>query len=301
MLPPIIDSHVHWRDPITNPYEELTDSVDEDGNRTGSAAPVYLPADYLADIGEFEIAGVVHIEAEWLKSDPIGETSWLHKVAADGGTQGLPLVVVGYCDLSLDNAETVLEAHAAQPLTRGIRHILNRVEGKPALCWADRNHLEDPKWQDNYALLGKYGIDFDLMCFGHQIPAFVEICARSPEVPVHLEHAALPWDHSPEGKEQWRDGMRALAALDHADVKISGLGNTVSNWTTESIRPYVLETIEIFGTKRVSFASNFPTDKQFSDMPKIWRAFDEITADFSTDERADMFAENARRLYRMPK
>ncbi|WP_417258691.1 amidohydrolase family protein [Celeribacter sp.] len=302
MLPPIIDSHVHWRDPI-NPYEALSDTVDENGNRGGAEVQPYLPEDYRADAADVDVVGVVHIEAEWSKADPVGETRWLHGLATGRKTTGLPLVVMGFCDLSkpVSEVEGILDAHAAMPLTRGIRHILNRVEGNPALCWADREYLDDETWRAGYGLLGKYGLDFDLMCFGHQLEPFAKLAALHPDIPVHLEHAALPWDHSDEGREVWRKGMKALAALPHADVKISGLGNTVPNWTTQSIRDYVLEAIDIFGTDRVSFASNFPTDKQFSDMSTIWRAFDEITASFTWNERKALFAGNAHRLYRFSK
>lgn len=298
MLPPIIDSHVHWRDPRKNPYEALSDAVGTDGDRAGNAAQAYLPEDYLTDAQGYDIAGVVHIEAEWSKSDPVGETRWLHDLVRNEATGGLPIVVVGFCDLSRDDADQVLEAHAAQPLTRGIRQILNRVAGTPALCWATRDYLDDATWRRNYALLARHGLDFDLMCFAHQLTPFARLAADHPDIPVHLEHAALPWDHSTDGRIAWRDGMRALAALPNADVKISGLGNTIPDWTEDNIRAYVLETIEIFGTERVSFASNFPTDRQYGDMATIWRAFDGITSGFTASERAAMFAANAFRTYR---
>lgn len=298
MLPPIIDAHVHWRDPVRNPYEALSDGIDADGNRSGSKAQVYLPRNYLADATDFAIAGAVHVEAEWSRADPVGETHWLHDLAASGATGVIPIVVVGFADLSDPKAEAVLEAHAACPLVRGIRQILNRVPDRPDLCWTDREHLDDPAWRRGYALLGRHGLDFDLMCFAHQMPAFATVAECHPEVPVHLEHAGLPWDHGPEGRAAWRAGLSRLARLGHVDVKISGLGNTIPDWTQDRIRDYVLETIDIFGPGRVSFASNFPTDRQFGDMAAIWNAFDRITAGFSADERAAMFGENAFRRYR---
>ena len=152
----------------------------------------------------------------------------------------------------------------------------------------------------NYGLLARYQLDFDAMCFAHQMESLAGLAAEHPDVPVHLEHAGLPWDHNEEGRAAWRKGISALAALPHVDVKISGLGNTIPHWTTETIRRYVLETIDAFGPTRVSFASNFPTDRAFSDMNAIWTAFDRITEQFSEAERRDMFAGNAHRAYRFP-
>ncbi|MEP1930538.1 MAG: amidohydrolase family protein [Roseibium sp.] len=297
MLPPIIDSHVHWRDPVNNRYEALSDSASEDGERGGSEAEVYLAADYMADASGFDIAGIVHIEAEWDKSNPVDETDWLHDLIANDKTGGLPIAVVGFADLTASDVDEILEAHAARPLTRGIRQMLNHVPGRPELCWSPVDHLENPIWRKNYGLLAKHGLGFDLMCFGHQMEPMAKLAAQHRDIPLHLEHAGLPWDHTAEGRQVWRDGMCTLAKLEHADVKISGLGNTVPDWTTASIRDYVLETIDIFGVERISFASNFPTDKQFSDMATIWNAFDEITKDFSGEERTAMFHDNAVRMY----
>jgi predicted TIM-barrel fold metal-dependent hydrolase len=70
-------------------------------------------------------------------------------------------------------------------------------------------------------------------------------------------------------------------------------------WNEAMIRPYVLETIDIFGIDRVMFASNFPTDKLFSSMDAIWQAFLSITSAFSQDERDKMFADNAIKHYRL--
>lgn len=296
MLPPIIDCHIHFRDPENNPYE-LQPESGEDRASGGARASEYLPAAYFSDAADISLAGFVHVESQWDNSDPVGETRWVHEISAKGDLNSLPFAVVGFADLSGPNVECVLEGHRSFPKTRAVRHMLNRVEGRPELCWAGREFLEDPTWQRNYGLLSRHGLGFDAMCFGHQMPALAALAAKYPDVPLHLEHAGLPWDHCDEGRAVWRQGMKALAALPQANVKISGLGNTVANWTMETIRPYVLQAIDIFGPDRVAFASNFPTDKAFSDMNAIWRAFDKITHDFSLDERAAMFAGNARRMY----
>jgi predicted TIM-barrel fold metal-dependent hydrolase len=70
-------------------------------------------------------------------------------------------------------------------------------------------------------------------------------------------------------------------------------------WTTESLRPFVLETIEHFGPARCMFASNFPVDRLYSSFDTLFDAFDAIVAAFSADERRALFAETAGRLYRL--
>ena len=57
--------------------------------------------------------------------------------------------------------------------------------------------------------------------------------------------------------------MRDLAAQPNVWVKISELGMVDWRWTEELIRPFVLETIDIFGVDRCTFASNSPVDKLY--------------------------------------
>jgi predicted TIM-barrel fold metal-dependent hydrolase len=120
-----------------------------------------------------------------------------------------------------------------------------------------------------------------------------------PDIPVILNHMGMPVDRDAAGVAQWKSGMELLASLPHVAVKISGLGFIDRQWTAESMRPLVLETIERFGTKRCAFASDFPTDKLFNTYAHGLGAYDEITQDFSASERDDLFAATAEALYRI--
>jgi predicted TIM-barrel fold metal-dependent hydrolase len=68
---------------------------------------------------------------------------------------------------------------------------------------------------------------------------------------------------------------------------------------SESIRPVVLEVIDIFGVDRCMFASNYPVDMLFTSYASIWNAYDEITADFSDSDRERLFMTNGERYYRI--
>src|SRR3546814_8468317 len=86
----------------------------------------------------------------------------------------------------------------------------------------------------------------------------------------------MPVASNPAGVDDWRQGMRALAANTHVVTKISGVGFIDRRWTVEQIRPLVLETIEIFGADRCLFASDFPTDKLFGSFDRHMEAYHAI-------------------------
>ena len=53
-----------------------------------------------------------------------------------------------------------------------------------------------------------------------------------------------------------------------------------------------------FGVDRCMFASNFPVDAMHGTFDQLYSAFDAVTADLDADDRDDLFAANAERLYR---
>ena len=97
----------------------------------------------------------------------------------------------------------------------------------------------------------------------------------------------------------WRAGLRALAAIPHVAIKLSGLGFIMRDWTLDQVRPFVLEAIDLFGPDRCLVASDTPTDKLFAPIDRYLEAYHSITADFADDDRRAMFGRNANRIYRL--
>ena len=155
---------------------------------------------------------------------------------------------------------------------------------------------QDEAWQRVYGLLAKHGFSFDLQAYPGQFPGVARLVERHPEVQVVINHTGMA---IPAEWEEWRSGMKALAALPHVTTKLSGMGFTHRPWSIDQARPYLLEAIELFGADRAMFASDFPTDKLFGSFAQHLDAYDEIVAGFAEDERRALFARNANRTYRL--
>ncbi len=82
-------------------------------------------------------------------------------------------------------------------------------------------------------------------------------------------------------------------------MKISGLGMMDRLWTVESLRPWVLGSIEAFGVDRVVFGTNWPVDRMFSSYPDLVNAYAKIISGFTGDEQLTMFSRNAEKLFRI--
>lgn len=131
------------------------------------------------------------------------------------------------------------------------------------------------------------------------MPALARLFARHPDTQVVVDHMGMPVLTDADGLATWRSGMRALAALPNVAVKLSGVGFAHRAWTVDTIRPLILETIEIFGTDRCLFASDVPTDLLFGSFDRHLDAYHAIVADFAEAERRAMFGRNANRIYRL--
>lgn len=293
----IIDPHQHfWQLDAPHGYpwlqkRPLGPSVAGDIARI---AHDYLLDDYLTDTRGFDVVKSVHVEA--IARDPIGETRWLQEMA---DRRGFPHGIVARRELHLPGVEAELARLRQFRNVRGIRHIVNWHKD-PKITYIDRaDLLTNADWLRGFALLRKYELSFDLQLYPSQMQDAAGVAHRHLDISIILNHAGMPVDRDAAGIAEWRRGMRALAANQNVSVKISGLGMVNWHWTTEGIRRFVLETIDIFGVDRTMFASNFPVDKIYSDFRTLYDAFFEIVQGFSEAEKVKMFHDNAARIYRI--
>ena len=158
--------------------------------------------------------------------------------------------------------------------------------------------LPGSKWREGFALLARRLGRFDLQAPWALLHEAASLARDFPE------RADRPQPHRPAGRPQPRGhrglacrDARARAATATSWSKISGLGQPGTPWTAEANRGIVFATIDLFGVERCMFASNFPVDGLVATFDQIYRGFAEIVRGFSADERAALFAGNARRIY----
>jgi predicted TIM-barrel fold metal-dependent hydrolase len=292
----IVDAHHHLWDKAALPYPWL-EGPPFAPSVAGDVGPIsgdYLLDHFRADAAGYRLTGSVHVDGG--TSDPLGETAWVQALT---DAQELPTAIVAGARLHQPDIEEVLEKHAAHSAVRGVRHILN-WDPDPNITFVDRPDLmTDPAWLKGYAALARHGLSFDLQVYPWQLAAAAELAARFPETPMILNHCGMPIHQRDIGLKTWQNGMRRLAAEPNTSVKISGLGMVDWHWSCKSIRPLVLETIDVFGPERCMFASNFPVDRLYSSFADLYAAFETIVAGFSQHEQHAMFAANARRIYRL--
>ena len=110
----------------------------------------------------------------------------------------------------------------------------------------------------------------------------------------------------------WRSGIAAVAEYPNVNVKLGGVGQprygfdwyfrtepVGSEELAGALDPFMNYCIEQFGPDRCMFESNFPPDKFSYSYNILFNAFQRLSKDYSTSERAALFHETATRVYRV--
>lgn len=294
----VIDAHHHVWDLGRNHHPWLSDEPPIPF-RYGDYSAIrksYMPDDYRRDIAGWPVTASVYVEAEWERSNALGESHWIAEIAAK---HGLPSAVVAWCDLADPGAAELLSAHAAIPIVRGIRHKPAAATSASEARRGRPGSMDDPAWREGYAQLARNGLSYDLQTPWWHLDAAAELARDVPETQIIINHAALPADRSPEALEAWRRALETAAAQPNIALKISGIGRPGIAWAQAGNATIIRDAIAIFGVERAMFASNFPVDSLVGDIDTIFSGFLAATADRSEEDRERLFHDNAARLYRL--
>ncbi|MCC6313470.1 MAG: amidohydrolase family protein [Thermomicrobiales bacterium] len=281
---PLVDAHLHLWDPSRFRLSWL------DGNFVLDRP--YGLVDYATATGGVDVAAMVYLQTEVETPYALLEARWADAQAAeDPRLQG----VVAWAPMEHGDRACVFldELAATTPHLKGIRRI---IQFEPDLDFCLR-----PDFVRGIQLLPDYGLSFDL-CIAHQhLPNTIELVRRCPDVSFVLDHIAKP-DIRDGAYEPWATQIGELAALPNVWCKISGVVTEANHatWTTEAIAPFVWRALEVFGEDRVMFGGDWPVVLQAASYRRWVEALDTLTADLSNDARRKLWADNARRFYRLP-
>jgi L-fuconolactonase len=280
---PIVDAHVHLWDPATMPIPWL-------GGDPALGRPFGL-AEYRAHSDGAAVEAFVYVQVDVAPAYGLTEA----RLAAAQAAQDARLqAIVAYAPLEdgrrvcsyLDDLVRV------SPLVRGVRRI-TQGERDPAFCLR-------PGFVEGVRQLPAYGLSCDLCIHHAQLGPTIELVRQCPEVHFVLDHLAKPAIRAGD-LEPWRTQLGALAGLPNVVCKISGAITEADHaaWSPEQLAPYVAHALAVFGEDRVLFGSDWPVLLRAGSYRDWVSALDGLTAQLGTAARRKLWAENARRCYRL--
>src|SRR5262249_28455837 len=144
----------------------------------------------------------------------------------------------------------------------------------------------------------RHGFTFDLCVTPDQLDDAVELVRRCPDARFVLDHCAKPAIRD-NAFAPWALAIEHLAMHDHVSCKLSGLmtESRSDQRTAEALRPYAEHVRTCFGATRLLYGSDWPVCT-LAGGEGLWRDIvEELTADWTSDERRAFYADNALRLY----
>jgi predicted TIM-barrel fold metal-dependent hydrolase len=256
----------------------------------------YTLAEYRADIAGTGVTKSVYVQANWAPNWATDEVAWVQAQADAGGTIA---GIVGYADMTAEDAGPALARLKPYPLMRGIRHQfhwhdnpLYRFAGDPDLC-------RNAKVQANVARLAEHGWSFDLQVFPSQMAGAADLARACPEVTFILQHAGMKEDTTPAGDKLWRDGMMRLADCPNVVTKLSAFGTFIHRNDPAFIEEMIVTTEALFGANRCMFGSNFPIEKLWTSYTQLFHAFQDGAKSLTKKKQSAIFNDTAARVYRL--
>ncbi len=287
---PFVDAHVHFWDRSVEDLEwawlDSGFSAYRFDSGDGYANTRYLPPDLIAEADGTGLAGVVGVHCAEPIPDPEVETAWLEQVA---DRHGLPDVTVGRCELARPETPALLQRHCRHQRFRGVRDLTayDSLDAGRAAAAMDA--------------AAELGVSVEVRRSHDELRAVADLARRWPGVTVVLSHACLPPSRDAESLAAWSAALDELASRTGAVVcKISAVaGRADPDWTTESIRPWILAAVEAFSPDRCMLGSNWPVDRCYGSYRKLIDAYREVLSVLDLAERRAVLAGTAHRVYRI--
>lgn len=261
----------------------------------------------------------------------LGETEFLNGQAAMGasglyGPRRVAAAIVGHVDLALGDAlRPLLERHIAA--AGGLARDGGRFSGiRQPLAWDRDPSLLNPAYatpegladhtsfRRGLGVLQDMGLSFEIWAFYPQLQPLARMARAFPDLRFVVDHlGGVIRSGAHAGQDIfdiWRQGIAALAACPNVTIKLSGLGMRLSGFgfdeaarpptsaeLADAWRPWMMTALDVFGSQRCMWGSNFPVDKGSYAMGIGLNAVKRLMADAPPEARHDVFWRTAARHY----
>ncbi|KAA0695748.1 amidohydrolase [Neorhizobium sp. P12A] len=283
MTSPIIDSHHHFWDPA---------SGGDYGWLSGPFEPInrkFEPDDLRPALQKNGVTGTVLVQT-W---NDLGETwDFIRTAQATDFVAG----VVGWVDLTDARLVDTLDELRGSPegiWLVGVRHLI-QTESDPN--WLLRDDV-----RQGLKAVGAAGLVYDLVPNLPQLPSCIRTVEAFGDMRFVLDHISKPEIRS-GGFDEWAALIRQFRGQHHVWCKLSGMVTEANwqTWTPEDLKPYVHEVLDIFGTDRCMFGTDWPVCLVAASYDRVMDALQECVKDLSEADRQKIFGLNAIEAYRLP-
>ncbi|WP_432097721.1 amidohydrolase family protein [Streptomyces sp. WAC 04229] len=279
----VVDAHLHVWDPEQAPYDWLGPALSpvDRAMRFRDVRPVLRTAG---------VTAAVLVQA----ADNDADTDLMLATAA-----AHPEVVGVVAWVPLDDpgrARDRLAELRRDPHVVGVRTLLHER--------SDPDWIAGPDADAGLALLAGAGLPLD---YPTASPAALRhlpgLAVRHPALRLVVDHLGKPpVGGGREDRAEWRRLIAAAAQHPGVHAKVSGLypaSGALDAWTTDEVRPFVEDALELFGPERLMYGGDWPISLLAGGYARTWESVCALLAPLAPDERAAVLGGTAARFYRL--
>lgn len=275
----IIDSHQHFWKLSRNDYKWLTEDLLE-------LYRDFMPNDLYPILNEHQIDKTIVVQAAPTIEETLFLLTLFEKYDWIAG-------VVGWLDFSSVNFQQNFEVLLRHPGFVGVRPMLQDLH--------EDDWILRPDVLKNVELLVQHDVPLDLLIKPRHIPYILELLKLFPKLRVVVNHIAKP-NIAEQQLDGWKEAIEKIAMYPNAMCKLSGLVTeaTHQNWTLEEFQPFITHVVNVFGTERVMFGSDWPVcnlSGTYNDVLMI--LMENLPAKLLGKDLEMIFGENAKRFYKL--
>ncbi len=274
-----IDAHQHYWKIDRNDYGWLTPEI-----------PVlyrdFLPEHLQPHLKAFQLDGTIVVQA----AQALAETDYLLSLADRSDSI---LGVVGWLDLNDPEHFSHYERFGQHPKFVGFRIMIQEMP--------DASAVLEPQFVKALRQYAELDVPIDLLVVSHQLEYLVKLLDEVPGIRGVIDHIAKT--RIAEGIiEPWLSHMQAISRHGNVYCKLSGMVTEADhkNWDASDFTAYIRHAIELFGTDRVLFGSDWPVSLLAASYDQLVYVLEQaLPASWGEPERKRLYGGNAKKFYKL--
>ncbi|QJD83166.1 amidohydrolase family protein [Cohnella herbarum] len=272
-----MDAHQHYWKIERNDYGWITPSI-----------PLlyrdYLPEHLAPHLKDHRLDGTIVVQA----APTVAETEYLLSLADSDDTI---IGVVGWLDLNDPNHRTHYERFRRHSKFVGFRVMIQEMP--------DANAILEPHFVEALCSYAEESVPIDLLVLSHQLEPLAKLLELVPGLRGVVNHIAKPLI-SEEIVEPWYSQMQDIAKHPNIYCKLSGMVTEADhrNWKPEQLVPYIRRMLDLFGSDRVMFGSDWPVCLLAGSYDEVVDVLElALPASWGQNEREKLYGGNAKEFY----
>lgn len=245
----------------------------------------YTPADLAGVMASAGINGAIAVQAR----QSLDETHALLSLA-----DAYPFIeaVVGWAPIAGKDFPSCLEALAAHPHLRGLRHV---IQSEP-----DDDFILGSEFNRGIAAMLSSGLVYEILIYERHLPQTIRFVDAHPDQIFVLDHIAKPRIRE-RILSPWRERIRELAQRPNVFCKVSGIVTEADwqSWTEADLCPYMDTVFDAFGASRLMMGSDWPVCLVAAEYAQWFSLLDRYIARLSEYERERFCGGTAAEVYRL--